>query len=71
LQTWERPAPPHWCIRAWALPPDAPVPSDVFLRAVDIVLAQTRKQVQATRKQIADNRALLVRIRRRHRPRRF
>jgi hypothetical protein len=46
---------------------DTPVPNDAFLLAVDIVLAQTRKQVQENRKQIQDNWALLERIRRRHR----
>jgi hypothetical protein len=36
------------------------VPTDVFLRAVDIVLASHKKQVD-------DNRAFLDQIRRRHR----
>jgi hypothetical protein len=38
---------------------DALVPPEVFLRAVDIVLTATRKQVE-------DNRALLDQIKRRH-----
>lgn len=38
---------------------DAPVPPDVFPRALDIVLTGTRKQVE-------DNGALLDRIKRRH-----
>ena len=38
---------------------DAPVPAEVFLRAVDIVSAANRKLVQ-------DNRALLYQIRIRH-----
>jgi hypothetical protein len=36
------------------------MPTEVFLRAVDIVLASTRKQVE-------DNRAFLDEIKRRHR----
>jgi len=43
----------------WLLGAD-PVPTDVFLRAVDIVLASHKKQVD-------DNRAFLDQIRRRHR----
>jgi hypothetical protein len=39
---------------------DAPIPTEAFLRAVDIVLTASRKQVE-------DNRALLDQIKRRHR----
>jgi hypothetical protein len=43
----------------WLLGPD-PVPTDAFLRAVDIVLTAHRKQVE-------DNATFLDRVRRRHR----
>jgi hypothetical protein len=39
---------------------DVPIPTDAFLRAVDIVLTDTRKQV-------VDNRAMLDQIKRKHR----
>ena len=50
---------PVMSVVSWILG-DSQCPSDVFLRAVDLVLTSTRRQVE-------DNRALLDQIRARHR----
>jgi hypothetical protein len=50
---------PVWALVDWLLG-DAPVPPEVFLRAVDVVTAANRKKVK-------DNRALLDQIKLRHR----
>ena len=45
---------------------EAAVPTEIFLRAVDIVFDPTRKQVQEQRRQIEEMRPLLEQIRQRH-----
>ena len=46
---------------------DRPRPVEVFLLAVDVILADTRERVREHRRQIEETRALLEAIRRRHR----